>query len=300
MPPKPQFFVVRPGLEKITSAGELIVQPGTLVPLIPIDLLPEWVDIVGVPRELSAEQTTGMTYLGPFHVEKEGYQMRFLQAEEDTSQGHGEVAMEGSVVDSPERSASPPQQTSRLDPSGTPTPCITSRAAQHIARGLECSRHNPLNAPVRPPNSPTPPPAARPTKTTTTTTNSFCRHWCHHGTCKWGLQCRYQHNMPSTAEGLADVGLKDFPAWWRTAMEMAMGIPFGMYGVAGATATTRKVIRQKKQKRMQTAAEAAQIAEDRVAVAEDDEMDDDADDEGGSVPATLPETEEEEEALIDL
>lgn len=47
---------------------------------------------------------------------------------------------------------------------------------------------------------------------------TFCRHWCHHGTCKWGLQCRYQHRMPTTVEGLREVGLKDFPTWYLLMM----------------------------------------------------------------------------------
>jgi hypothetical protein len=49
-------------------------------------------------------------------------------------------------------------------------------------------------------------PAAPPT--------DFCRHWCHFGTCKWDLRCRYAHNMPTTKRGLAAVGLANFPPWW--------------------------------------------------------------------------------------
>ncbi|KAK7719955.1 hypothetical protein SLS64_002136 [Diaporthe eres] len=47
---------------------------------------------------------------------------------------------------------------------------------------------------------------------------SICRHWCHHGTCKFGLKCRHQHRMPTTVEGLAEVGLKDFPTWYLLMM----------------------------------------------------------------------------------
>lgn len=46
----------------------------------------------------------------------------------------------------------------------------------------------------------------------------YCRHWCHHGTCKWGWQCRYQHRMPRNQEGLREVGLKDFPTWYLLMM----------------------------------------------------------------------------------
>lgn len=47
---------------------------------------------------------------------------------------------------------------------------------------------------------------------------TICRHWCHHGTCKFGLKCRHQHRMPTTVEGLAEVGLKDFPTWYLLMM----------------------------------------------------------------------------------
>ncbi|KAJ2897882.1 hypothetical protein MKZ38_004341 [Zalerion maritima] len=54
-------------------------------------------------------------------------------------------------------------------------------------------------------------------------TTSYCRHWCQHGTCKWGSYCRYTHNMPTTSSGLHEVGLAGFPAWWAAAMGIAIG-----------------------------------------------------------------------------
>ena len=56
---------------------------------------------------------------------------------------------------------------------------------------------------------------------------NFCRHWCRHGTCKWGMYCRYTHSMPTQAEDLARVGLKEFPPWWMAAMNMTLGGGFG-------------------------------------------------------------------------
>lgn len=43
----------------------------------------------------------------------------------------------------------------------------------------------------------------------------LCRHWCTHGICKWGQQCRYRHIMPMTHAGLAEIGLSDWPLWYR-------------------------------------------------------------------------------------
>lgn len=53
----------------------------------------------------------------------------------------------------------------------------------------------------------------------------FCRHWCHHGTCKWGWQCRHQHRMPETHEGLRQVGLKAFPTWYLLLVASGGGLP---------------------------------------------------------------------------
>ncbi|CAL3963619.1 unnamed protein product [Diplocarpon coronariae] len=46
-------------------------------------------------------------------------------------------------------------------------------------------------------------------------TGKLCRHWCHHGMCKWGQQCRYRHIMPMSTSGLQEVGLGDWPLWFR-------------------------------------------------------------------------------------
>lgn len=59
----------------------------------------------------------------------------------------------------------------------------------------------------------------------------YCRHWCHHGTCKWGWECRYQHRMPTSREGLREVGLKDFPMWY---LLMMSGFPGGAGGGSDA------------------------------------------------------------------
>ncbi|KAI2462825.1 hypothetical protein F4781DRAFT_168184 [Annulohypoxylon bovei var. microspora] len=59
----PQHFIVRPGVTKHTASGAVTV-PGPIVPLVAVDQLPEWLDLFGVPRELSLEQTVGLSNLG--------------------------------------------------------------------------------------------------------------------------------------------------------------------------------------------------------------------------------------------
>ncbi|KAI0148133.1 hypothetical protein F4776DRAFT_673396 [Hypoxylon sp. NC0597] len=59
----------------------------------------------------------------------------------------------------------------------------------------------------------------------------YCRHWCHRGTCRWGMQCRYAHAMPATPEGLREVGLTHHPAWWTAAMNLSLAYGSGGFGL---------------------------------------------------------------------
>ncbi|KAI1376348.1 hypothetical protein F4677DRAFT_89162 [Hypoxylon crocopeplum] len=70
----PQYFIVRPGMTKHTATGTVTV-PGPIVPLVAVDQLPEWIDLLGVPRELGLEQTVGLTNLGTVIRDPEFYQV---------------------------------------------------------------------------------------------------------------------------------------------------------------------------------------------------------------------------------
>lgn len=59
----PQYFIVRPDVTKHTASGRVTTK-GPMVPLIPMDQLPSWLEIVGVPRELDIEQMRGLKNLG--------------------------------------------------------------------------------------------------------------------------------------------------------------------------------------------------------------------------------------------
>ncbi|KAF7546203.1 hypothetical protein G7Z17_g8603 [Cylindrodendrum hubeiense] len=207
-PPRPLFFLVRPGLERFTSTGELIVQPGTIVPLIPIDLLPEWLDICGIPRNLQPEDTVGMTNLGSFHAEANVYRLKFIYLNDDAEsqdQGEGNNDTDESVAGSPSScSPQPPSSAGSASASNS-----RSKSTRRVFQGLASSRYN----------NPTPQRIASPrpraaSKKPAMPKGSVCRYWCHHGTCKWGTVCRYRHSMPQTTEELAMVGLTDFPDWW--------------------------------------------------------------------------------------
>ncbi|KAI1446749.1 hypothetical protein F5Y02DRAFT_56552 [Annulohypoxylon stygium] len=70
----PQHFIVRPSVTKHT-ANSTVTIPGPIVPLIAVDQLPEWLDLFGVPRELSLEQTVGLSNLGTVVRSPEFYEV---------------------------------------------------------------------------------------------------------------------------------------------------------------------------------------------------------------------------------
>lgn len=148
---------------------------------------------------------------------------------------HGETKSKSIEKTASEESLSTSTGTSS---STLPGPVEKPKPPVHPAeRMLSASRHNTANIAVgtQTPNSCSerplrphmteatrnePRPAAPKDNTTKQDKQptSICRHWCHHGTCKFGLKCRHQHRMPTTVEGLAEVGLKDFPTWYLLMM----------------------------------------------------------------------------------
>ncbi|CCC11653.1 hypothetical protein SMACR_04635 [Sordaria macrospora] len=66
----------------------------------------------------------------------------------------------------------------------------------------------------------------------------YCRHWCQHGTCKWGTFCRHKHAMPTTLEGLLEVGLFEIPAWWISATGIGMSSNKTKQNAAAAVAAS--------------------------------------------------------------
>lgn len=261
MPARPHYFLVRPGVKKQTNSG-VVLEPGPIVPLIAVDQLPKWLEIIGLPRELRLEQTVGLSNLGNVARDEDTYEVKIAYT------GHGQHSLPytahtpGATAGArggaerapsgPEHAAAGGGHTAANNPAQavhpaerilahvSPPPPPGSSSSSSSARPQDLSPG--ANQTPRPnPNthlSPPPPPPTKPNKQPTTPTPSgpspghptsppfppsqFCRHWCHHGTCKWGLACRYRHAMPTTVGGLASVGLRDFPAWWTAAMGLAL------------------------------------------------------------------------------
>lgn len=259
MHPNLDHFIVRPEEEDGT--------PGPIVPLVAIDQLPDWLQLVDVPRELDAEQTIGLTNLGV--VDKEDgsiWEVRLrhdkiqaILSDADVKTGSNSSGSKKNKAKAKrktkkrkkvashteikgrmkERTASEESLSSTTGNSSSTERGLVEKPQPRVhpaERMLSASRHNVANTavtqarnsgserPLRPHETEAIRDECRSTaqrRTTKRHATVFCRHWCHHGTCKWGPQCRHQHRMPTTLEGLLEVGLKGFPTWYLLMMSGA-------------------------------------------------------------------------------
>ncbi|RNJ61225.1 hypothetical protein D7B24_000078 [Verticillium nonalfalfae] len=187
---RPTYFLMRPG-------------PGhtrCIVPLIPLDLLPQHINIAGLPRYLSPAQTSRMSSVGTYAKAENTpcYELDIGQPS-DTDEGLSREETVQSANASPDLVLTeeiPRTVPNPVVPSGgKPSPPLLAFETGTAATSAHHHHRHAQSAKLK------------------TGRGHYCRHYCHHGTCKWGSRCRYQHIMPSTSSGLAEVGLKNFPAW---------------------------------------------------------------------------------------
>ncbi|KAG6362049.1 hypothetical protein INS49_010278 [Diaporthe citri] len=256
MYPSVNHFIVRPGTDDGT--------PGPIVPLVAVDQLPDWMQLTGVPRELDAEQTIGLTNLGLVDKDDSIFEVRLhhgkiraiLNSADEKTDSHSSGGGKGKAKANKKKKTAPHAETKSKSiekmASEESLPTFTELApvekpppqAQPAERMLSASRHNTANTavgtqarhnssekPLRPHmteatrDEPQQPAAPKHMTTEQDEQPTICRHWCHHGSCKWGLKCRHQHRMPMTVDGLKKVGLKDFPTWYLLMMSGAGGLP---------------------------------------------------------------------------
>ncbi|KAJ5047100.1 uncharacterized protein L3040_002943 [Drepanopeziza brunnea f. sp. 'multigermtubi'] len=190
--PWPAYFIVR-------TTGEV-------VPLIAVDELPVGTDIIGVPRKIDLENTIGMLNLGLQRSSGACYQLLHPQELKNQAAGVSKVVVKQTAIPSPP--TTPARNHEQPPPPAPPPPPTTATTT--------------VTPNSTPPSTPKDPHTHAHTYTHTHTRPStsapasqLCRHWCHHGICKWGQQCRYRHIMPMSNSGLQEVGLSDWPAWFR-------------------------------------------------------------------------------------
>jgi hypothetical protein len=106
---RPTHFLVRPRLSP--------EMPATCVPLIPIDLLPELLELAGVPRQLSAAQAAGMHNVGTYERPGDCYKVRILAM--PTSKAPAPPADPDEMTSTSSRSTSDGEASFGLDSTGT-------------------------------------------------------------------------------------------------------------------------------------------------------------------------------------
>lgn len=218
MAPILRYFVVRPAVEVTLPSGEVERRPDTIVPLIPMDMIPEGVEIKGIPRQMSPTETMGMTHVGTTSLESDngGKALALHQQQTGSSTStaptglcYTPASFEQPMGHEPKTQASqflrnvPRPLALPLTPDGTPT--------SQRSMPLKPSEH--VETPVR---------QARPLKTSNRSQTpsdkseepSHCQQWCHHGRCDRGGSCRSKHDMPKSQDGLRAVGLERLPEWW--------------------------------------------------------------------------------------
>ena len=197
---------------------------GSLVPLVPVDELPDDVRLAGVPHRLSASQTKDMLFLGRH------------------SSVRGRFPHEGSV--NVKESVPPPSVTMQYTPqSGVsshnsrvlqvscrvssksivfltqfPQPINTQPIVIPASTPGPVSTAKPLASPQLQPRPlynerPLPPSGIEPDQRK----KVYCTYWIQNqGQCAYKQQgCMYRHEMPEDKETLNSIGLKSVPAWWR-------------------------------------------------------------------------------------
>ncbi|CZR62051.1 uncharacterized protein PAC_11948 [Phialocephala subalpina] len=164
----------------------LVRTTGEVVPLIAVDELPPGIELVDIPRSLGLEETIGMLNLGLQRSTGSHYQ---IVSDDDTSDGHHSLSTKAKQAIFTTLPLKPPPKSVPAARTTTPTstPPSTLKATSTIRAGVSNMESQTV----------------------------LCRHWCRHGVCKWGQQCRYRHIMPMTLQGLQEVGLADWPAWYR-------------------------------------------------------------------------------------
>jgi hypothetical protein len=234
--PRPLHFIRRVKVIEDTGEGYRLVQ-SELVPLVPLDILPPWIDIIGVPRELTPEQIECMAFVGNFSKPKCLLRCRIQCGSppephhnpESPTKATTPTVSGSTLVASADSPSAPAQDLAAKQLAVQPTlrgdkhrdSTIASTHGESVATPIEEPglSSQTMARPTRLPSSheqsgneplPTSPSKSTPKRARGTP----CPHWCRTGWCRYDPRCRFSHQMPKTLEALSEVGLGDWPRWW--------------------------------------------------------------------------------------
>ncbi|KAH8176083.1 hypothetical protein LIA77_04501 [Sarocladium implicatum] len=228
MAPLLRYFIVRPSTEVMLPSGESQRQPDTIVPLIPMDMIPEGIDIMGIPRQLTLSETIGMQNVGIDNLDEDQNPITTNEQPE-----HGENSTTHRPVKTPESTVAFEQMASAIktmsissvaeeahDSKTGVSPTSTLGSSQGQGVSLTASPSRPYSTVNQRTGSPVEYIHRRRSSSRSTSRDPeeplHCQPWCHHGKCPRGDSCRSKHEMPATLEGLKKVGLEKLPYWYSS------------------------------------------------------------------------------------
>jgi Zinc finger C-x8-C-x5-C-x3-H type (and similar) len=227
--PTIQHFIGRPTATEASPDGSRGIHPAQLVPLIPADLLPSWITIEGVPRNLSPEEAQNLNFLGMVLKPRNGLECSVYVNPTTSSPSDQPMTLVSAAAPLAKSSARDGAVLASETPfySGTATRQSnqykeisdeeSSQTSGSVLLGLSSASGNEKRAgstisPV--PLNSTPSKWLKDSQTKASK-GDVCKYWCRTGKCRFGSYCRFVHQMPETLGGLALVGLNDWPPWWK-------------------------------------------------------------------------------------
>ncbi|KAI0539246.1 hypothetical protein GGR58DRAFT_242862 [Xylaria digitata] len=234
----PLCYVERPGVTHYTASGT-IVQPGPNVPLIAIDQLPLWVNVRGVPRELSHEQATKICNLGVVPRGKPYEVFLTLSHSQLDPTTQPFISQKGRLADELTTTSGSGSQQAK------PDIISDDRAGKSVDDRTSMGLHERLPSASPPAQSASSPPTA---KKGTKKPQPYCKGWCRRGKCKWAEKCWYRHEMPETTQEWLEAGFKSRPGWLMDVQSSANSKP-----TAANRHTSPQPIRKSEEKKSKSA-----------------------------------------------
>ncbi|KAG9680523.1 hypothetical protein KCU95_g14912, partial [Aureobasidium melanogenum] len=199
----PQHSAAVPIQSTLTPTLKFFIErnDGSLVPLVPVDELPDDVRLIGVPLSLSTLQAKDMLFLGhDSSVRRKLSHVGSMSIKETVAPSL--VAMNHT----PQPEVAPHNQHVTQHMHTQPLP-VPASAFVPTPKPLDLSKSKPLyNEHPLPPSGIEPDPSKK----------IYCTYWIQNGQCGFTQQgCMYKHEIPEDKETLEAIGLKSVPAWWR-------------------------------------------------------------------------------------
>lgn len=212
MPYQCEFFATR--LEAETGSPSTRDKPAVekIVPLIPLDQLPPWIqDGLNVQKDLSIRDTKHMTNAGELPPIKKMLECRLPRSKSGDSGGSSTPPVRHIPLDSPGKLADGLKEIGSRIGAARGSHTSTRESGSPGSTAGPTTQHF-EGRPLRSPRSPAGTDLEH-------SHSKYCQKYCHHGptgplACPKGPEnCPSLHEMPHDRAGLQSVGLERIPSW---------------------------------------------------------------------------------------